>query len=187
VEEAKMTNTDQHEDKSRVRSEYLQTAFHFYIAARFATINSLTPVAGYLAHHAIEMFLKAGLVEATSDKERILLTYDLPGIWRQYKQLRANPELDKFDRTINDLDRFDSVRNPDRLIRYEMIMQVGFGRDTSPTKPTELRYQLALEELDELVKLIFQTSGIDAASLVLSVVQPDALRYLNERNQTPLA
>jgi HEPN domain-containing protein len=181
-----MSNTDQHEDKSRVRTEYLQTAFHFYIAARFATINSLTPVAGYLAHHAIEMFLKAGLVEATSDKERILLTYDLPGIWRQYKQLTANPALDKFDRTINDLDRFDSVRNPDRLIRYGMIMQVGFGRDTSPTKPTELRYQLALEELDELVKLIFEISGISATSFVNSI-QPDALRYLNERNQTSLA
>ena len=177
-----MTNTDQHEDKSRVRTEYLQTAFHFYITARFATINSLIPVAGYLAHHAIEMFLKAALVEATSEKERILLTYDLPGIWRQYKQLTANPALDKFDRTINDLDRFDSVRNPDRLIRYGMIMEVAFDRNTSPTKPTELRYQMALDELDELVKLIFEISGIDAASFVNSI-QPDALRYLNERNQ----
>jgi len=95
--------------------------------------------------------------------------------------------LDKFDTTINDLDRFENIRYPDRVIRYGMTLEVGLDRNTSPTKPNELRYQLVLGELDELVKLIFQTSGIDAASLVLSVVQPDALRYLNEQNQTPLA
>ncbi len=78
------------------------------------------------------------------------------------------------DRTINDLDRFENARTPDRLSRY------------SPTQPTELRYQMALDELDELVKLIFETSGISAASFVNSI-QPDALRYLNEGNQTPLA
>jgi HEPN domain-containing protein len=182
VEEAKMSNTDQHENKSRVRTEYLQTAFHFYITARFATINSLTPVAGYLAHHAIEMFVKAALVEATTEEERMLVSQDLPRIWQKYKQLTANPALDTFDRTINDLDRFENARNPDRLSRYGMILEVGFGRDTSPTQPTELRYQMALEELDELVKLIFETSGINAASFVNST-QPDALRYLNERNQ----
>jgi HEPN domain-containing protein len=181
-----MSNTDQHEDKNSVRTEYLKAAFHFYITARFATINSFTPVSGYLAHHAIEMFLKAGLVEATSENERMLVSEDLPRIWQQYKQLRANPALDKFDRTINDLHRFENARNPDRLSRYAMILEVGFGRNPSPTLPTELRYQMALEELDELVKLIFETSGINAAYFVDSVV-PDALRYLNERNQTPLA
>ena len=65
-------------------------------------------------------------------------------------------------------------------------LEVGFGRDTSPTQPTELRYQMALEKLDELVKLIFETSGINAAYFVDSVV-PDALRYLSEQNRIPLA
>src|SRR6266478_10258443 len=187
MKEAKMSSTDQHEDKSRVRTEYLQTAFHFYITARFATINSLTPVAGYLAHHAIEMFVKAALVEATTEEERILVSKDLPRIWQQYKQLTANPALDTFDRTINDLDRFENARNPDRLGRYGMILEVGFGRDTSPTQPTELRYQMALEELDELVKLIFQTSGINLQCFTNSLTKADTLRYLKEHNQKQLA
>jgi hypothetical protein len=105
----------------------------------------------------------------------MLVSEDLPRIWQQYKQLRENPALDKFDRTINDLHRFENARNPDRLSRYAMILEVGFVRNPSPTLPTELRYQMALEELDELVKLIFETSGINAAYFVDSVV-PDALR-----------
>ena len=182
-----MTSTEQHEYKDRLRSVYLQTAFHYYITARFATINALGTVAGHLAHHAIDMFLRAALVETTTEQERLVLSHNLPKIWQQYKQLTANPALDTFDRTINDLDRFENIRYPDRIIRYGMTLEVGLDRNTSPTKPNELRYQLVLGELDELVKLIFQTSGIDAASLVLSVVQPDALRYLSEQNRIPLA
>ncbi len=182
-----MTNTHQHEDKSRVRTEYLQTAFHFYITARLATINSLTPVSGYLAHHAIEMFLKAGLVEATTENERIMLGHNLQRIWQQYKTLMGNSELDKFDGTMNDLDQFEVIRYPERIFRYGMILEVGFGRNTSPTKPTELRYQLALDELDEVVNLIFQTSGINLQCFTNSLTKADTLRYLNEHNQTPLA
>jgi len=68
-----------------------------------------------------------------------------------------------------------------------MILEVGFGRNTSPTKPTELRYQLALDELDEVVNLIFQTSGINLQCFTNSLTKADTLRYLNEHNQTPLA
>jgi len=182
-----MTSTEQHEYKDRLRIVYLQTAFHYYITARFATINALGTVAGHLAHHAIDMFLRAALVETTTEQERLVLSHNLPKIWQQYKALTCNAALDKFDTTINDLDRFENIRYPDRVIRYGMTLEVGLDRNTSPTKPNELRYQLVLGELDELVKLIFQTSGIDAASLVLSVVQPDALRYLSEQNRIPLA
>ncbi len=87
-----MSNTAQGEDKGRLNLEYLETAFQYYITARFATINFLSPVAGNLAHHAIEMYLKAALVETTTEKERINLRHDLTRIWRRYKTLMANPD-----------------------------------------------------------------------------------------------
>jgi hypothetical protein len=183
-----MTNTDQHEDKDRLRSVYLQTAFHYYITARFATINALVPIAGNLAHHAIEMFLKAALVETTTEKERIALGHNLQRIWQQYKTLTWNAALDKFDQTITDLDKFEDIRYPERTIRYGMTLEAGLVRNLSSIKRTqpEPRYELALEELDELVKLIFQTSGINPEFFTQSAMKSDALRYLNEQNQTPL-
>ena len=68
-----MTNTEQHEYKDRLRSVYLQTAFHYYITARFATINALGPVAGHLAHHAIGMFLRAAITRQGGLSRRVLL------------------------------------------------------------------------------------------------------------------
>jgi hypothetical protein len=68
-----------------------------------------------------------------------------------------------------------------------MILEIGLVRNPSPMKHTEPRYQLALDELDELVKLIYQTSGINPAFFTSSLIKPDASRYLNEHNRTPLA
>jgi len=67
-----------------------------------------------------------------------------------------------------------------------MVSEVGLVRNPSPIEHTALRYELALDELDELVKLIYQTSDINPAFFKSSLIKPDASRYLNEQNRTPL-
>jgi HEPN domain-containing protein len=56
---------DEIQDKERLQTEYVRSALHYYITARFATINALVPLAGNLAHHAVELFLKAALLKNT--------------------------------------------------------------------------------------------------------------------------
>jgi len=57
---------DEIQDKERLQTEYVRSALHYYITARFATINALVPLAGNLAHHAVELFLKAALLKNTT-------------------------------------------------------------------------------------------------------------------------
>jgi hypothetical protein len=68
-----------------------------------------------------------------------------------------------------------------------MQSEIGFVRNPSPGKGREPRDELALDELDELGYLLFQTSNFNPKFFTGMLIKPDALRYLNEQNRTPLA
>jgi len=181
-----MSNTVPQEDKERLQIEYLRSALHYYITARFATINALIPLAGNLAHHAVELYLKAALVKTTDEKERRQLKHHLPKIWERYKAQVTSPELNEFDRTIADLDKFEGIRYPERILTLGMTLEAGFVRNPEPTQHAGMpRYELILDELDGLVKLIFQISKLNPAFFMSMLHKPDAKQYLNEQNRTP--
>jgi hypothetical protein len=52
-------------------------------------------------------------------------------------------------------------------------------------RPRAARYQLALDEVDELVKLIFQIENINP-QFYTGFLDEDAKRYLNYRNKFPI-
>jgi hypothetical protein len=63
-----------------------------------------------------------------------------------------------------------------------MISEVGFTRNTSPNRAQKPpRYELVVPELDELVKVIFETSSLNP-DFFTGGQHPDALRYLKEQN-----
>ena len=68
-----------------------------------------------------------------------------------------------------------------------MVAETGFVRNTwvqpPGTQPRGEYYQLALDEVDELVKLIFQIEHINPPFFWLG---DDAKRYLNYQNKFPL-
>jgi len=71
-----------------------------------------------------------------------------------------------------------------------MLAEIGFVRNTytpppGVKRPRAARYQLAFDEVDELVKLIFQIERIDPEYFTRSLSE-DAKRYLEHQNQFPL-
>jgi hypothetical protein len=170
---------------------YFSAGLHYQIAARYATIAHLIPESGNLAHHALEFYLKGALINNLDEAARRKLQHNLGKMWRLYKGERNKPELDKFDETIRDISKFERIRYPEEILRLGMRAEIGFVRSppyTSPVGVKQLpgaRYQLALDEVDELVKLIFEIESINPA-FYLSSLNKDAKQYLNYQNKFPM-
>src|SRR5260370_15361872 len=77
-------------------------------------------------------------------------------LWRRYKRGRQNPALDKFDQTISDINKFERIRYPEEILRLGMSLITGFVRNITQKSGQEPSYDLALDEVDALGKLIFQ-------------------------------
>jgi hypothetical protein len=91
----------------------------YYIAGRYAALAGLAPVAGNLMHHAIEHFMKGGLVETKSLKElaKRALGHNLPEIWKAFKAQANGRNLSRFDDIISKLHDFEYIRYPDAMAR----------------------------------------------------------------------
>src|SRR5262245_58814902 len=178
------------EDKDRLYTEYFRMGLHYHIAARYsAAALWSTTVAGNLSHHAIEFFLKGALIEQLDENARRNFHHDLPKLWRRYKKDRDNQELAKFDETIRDLNKFERIRYPEEIFRLGLLAEIGFARSPPPLPeqkaPPGERYVLALNEVDELVKVIFQIEGLNPKFFTAGLNE-HAKRYLDHQNMFPM-
>jgi HEPN domain-containing protein len=175
------------ESKDRLRTEYIATGLRYHIAARYSAAAWFSPTAGNLAHHAIEFYLKGALIERLDEDARRKFRHNLPKLWRRYKRDRKNPALNKFDQTIRDINKFERIRYPEEIFRgLGMSAVIGFA-GSSPPSPGEpgARYLLALDEVDELVKLLFQIERLNPQFFVAGL-NKHAKRYLDHENRHPL-
>jgi hypothetical protein len=174
------------EEATRLKTLYFDTALQYQIAARFATIVGMSPVAGNLFHHAIEMYLKGALCKVLDEAQRRRLGHDLKRIWRRYKRQNPDPVLTKFNRTISDLHNFERIRYPEDIIYRGMESVIGFVREPgfAGTGPIA-RYQLVVDELDELVQFLFTAASANPRAYV-DRRRPDALKYLRDQSKFPL-
>ena len=129
-------------------------------------LGTARPVVGNLAHHALEFYLKGALAAQLDETERRKIGHNLRRLWRLYKKQRNNPALNKFDQTIRDVNKFERIRYPEEILRLGMIVEAGFAKSPPPNPaagrpPPGERYVLTLNEVDELVKLIFQIEGLN--------------------------
>ena len=185
-------STARPEDKDRLQMMYFDTALHYQIAARYATSAGFVPASGNLVHHALEFYLKGALIERLDEAARRKLHHNLRRLWRMYKKERNNSALDKFDQTIRDINKFERIRYPEEILKLGMVAEIGFVRNAGVAprppgarKPPGARYQLALDEVDELVKRIFQIEDMNPNFYVDSLNE-HARRYLDHRNQFPM-
>jgi HEPN domain-containing protein len=177
----------QKEDKDRLWALYFEAALHYYIVARYAMIVRFIPIPGNLVHHAIEFLLKGALIEQLDEAAR---RHNLPKLWRRYKRERNNPALNKFDQTISDINKSERIRYQEEKIRLGMLAEIGPVRNTydpppGVKRPRAARYQLAFDEVDELVKLIFQIERLNPEAFTGSLSE-DAKRYLEHQNHFSL-
>jgi hypothetical protein len=178
------------EDKGRLQIIYFGAAFHYYIAARYAMVARFGPISGNLVHHAIEFFLKGALIDKLDEAARRKFHHNLQKLWKKYKNQRNDPALAKFDQTISDINKFERIRYPEEMLRLGMLAEIGPVRNTFPQprgtkRPRAARYQLAFDEVDELVELIFQIERLNPEFFTRSLDE-DAKRYLEHQNNFSL-
>ena len=83
-----------------------ENALQYYVAGRYGFFAQLHPTAAIQLHHAIEFALKGALShlgESTDGR------HNIETLWRRFKASVKNPDLDKFDRAIADLHKFEGT------------------------------------------------------------------------------
>ncbi len=169
----------------RARVEFFRLGVHYYVAGRFAALTRLFPMAGNLLHHAAEMFLKGALVRIVGLDKLHHISHDLNGLWREFKTRFVVSDSDAFDHSIAELDRFERLRYPDKVIRegMEAIFDVfrSHRAKTSGLPKAPLRYSLVLEDVDVLVKLIFEKAQVNPR-FFLQKLTPEAMDFLSRQN-----
>ena len=165
----------------------IRQATQYYASGRFATINAMVPVCGNLLHHAVEMFLKGALARRIDLKGLKKLDHNLTRIWRRTKSEFPTADLSPFDVAIENLNRFEQIRYPDDLIKEGATMHIDIHRNElvlsreNHTRPEPL-YNFVLEDVDELVKVIFGYASLNPA-FFSGGMKRDALAMINDSNR----
>jgi hypothetical protein len=136
------------------------------------------------------IYLKGALIEKLDEVARRKFHHNLPRLWRLYKKERNNPALHKFDQTIRDINKFERIRYPEEIFRLGMLAEVGFARSPPPNAggakpPRGEHYVLALDEVDELVKLIFKIERLNP-QFFIGRLNEHGKRYLDYQNRFPM-
>jgi hypothetical protein len=147
--------------------EFFRYGSQYYLAGRYGMFAGLMPVAANLHHHGIEMLLKGGLSKTmTLEDLNWTLRHHLPKIWKRFKKQANDASLDRFDKVIKELSKFNDVRYPDKTLRSGASMmfditRVGAAQSSATGKlvANVPKYQLSLEDIDELVSEIFRIAS----------------------------
>lgn len=163
---------------------FLQTAFQYFVSARFAARAGFVPVCGNLFHHSVEMFLKAWLSRTFDNSGLKKLEHDLEKTWKKFKDDFPDENLDDFDETIALLQKFERIRYPTRIVDEGAIIVVEWSANPTgipQVERPEPRYKLIVPDIDLLVERVLNicyrntrafTSGLNDYAL-------DALTWNN--------
>jgi hypothetical protein len=184
-----------YDDPEKASIDFLRRGLDYYVAGRFSALpgRSLI-VSGNIMHHAIEMLLKGALCKAQGHSQQQIraMNHKLTKAWEAFKKaFRSDPpRLNRFDSAVKDLDKFEDLRYPDKLLSSGMFGSLILKRShVAQTSHTDLRgyvvpeYRYVIEDVDELVKVIFEVGSINPQFFQVS---DRALEILRENNDHPV-
>lgn len=160
--------------------EFFHYGCQYYVAGRYGVFAALMPVAANLHHHAIEMLIKGALSKTKSVKEmKSKLGHKLDACWDAFKLQADDPSLNRFDRVIEELSKFEDIRYPDRLLEQGGTVTMMFdvtkaGAAMASSSGATAGYKLCLEEIDELVAEIFKVGSRNPDAYLRPMMQPRA-------------
>jgi|SRR5271165_3969791 len=176
------------------RISFFGLGWQYYIAGRYSVFAGLIPVAGNILHHAVEMFLKGGLAtkgdvmpaQAAADlKDAKDRGHRLDAIWQEFKAAAGDPALSRFDTVISELDRFESLRYPDNVLKNGMMAGIGRGGKSGTGRSSWNRrepfYEVYLNEIDDLVFAIHSAASVNPDFYASGFPKP-ARQFLYEEN-----
>jgi len=175
---------------------FFSNGTQYYIAGRFAAHTGLTPVAGNILHHAIEQFLKGSLTKTKSLQKLKDLNHNFPKIWGAFKGQANDASLVRFDDMISKLDKFERLRYPDSVVNKGALVNINITKaaaadvaamaknaDPQHNPASSLPdYRFCLEEIDELVPLIFAATSLEPKGYFRMGFKPAAWEYLVKDN-----
>jgi hypothetical protein len=153
--------------------ESLSYGMQYYVAARFAAVAHLVPVAATLAHHALEALLKAsaaqGLTKTQILRFRGTYGHDLVKLWDAFRAKHPAPKFRRFQGLIREINKFERIRFAEQLIGTGVIIETMFSRPARAPLPKmrrpgpERKFKLRVDVLDDLVREIFKAEGKNPA------------------------
>lgn len=132
-------------------------ALQYHVAGRSAYFAYSMPVAGNLLHHAVEMLLKYLLLQNgfTARQLKNKFRHNLKRLWRETKRVAGNPDLKAYDPVIARIAAMEELRYPGRGYTFQMSLRKEPSSPATGSATKGLRhYQVSLEEVDELMKIL---------------------------------
>jgi hypothetical protein len=155
---------------------FISAGMHYYVAGRYAVFAGLNPTAANLLHHAIEMALKGALAKKSVDLRALKrLNNDLPRIWREFKA-QYGIDGSTFDGVIDELQKFETIRYPDVIVKQGLTSEIGRGKPSPPSG--HAMFALWLGEIDELMDKVFTVGSISHKAYVSAVLLNRKLRSI---------
>lgn len=177
-------------DSDRFRFMLVELAFEGYLSGRSAALSGLPHAAARNLHYAIELLLKACLLEGGDPIEDFLERdksanrpngrhrhHALGKLWNDVKAQRAQPanDLQRYDQVIADLEPMEPLRYPDPVLKAGMSYAMGWARGHRPDPKiidenrrlgrTEPRYFFSVGDVDELVAALVELASYNIAAL----------------------
>ena len=175
-------------------SNAIRYALEYYDAGRFA-VHAQLLISANLLHHAVELLIKANL--SRDDSAETIRQYGSPkkgyshslnAAWQEFKKRDPDPGLDAYDPVVKELDKFEDIRYPDKLVEGGAAISIELVEDSSnATGAAPIRtFTLSLPKIDRLVKVLFDRSGINPAGYQMLLEQKHAAPYFTLNNATPI-
>jgi hypothetical protein len=173
----------------------VRTALEYFNVGRYAVHGRLL-IAANLLHHAVELLLKAnhargdGLEKIRKYGRRDVYGHSLAAAWQEFKRRIGDPTLDPFDRMVAELDKWEDIRYPEKLLESGVIASIALVDQPAALVDGVVGaipvYTLAMPEIDRLVKLLVEHSGINPEGFHLMFEDKHAGPYFTETNGSPL-
>jgi hypothetical protein len=114
------------------------------------------------------------------------LGHNIKRIWRLFKSDVRDPALDKLDATVGQLHKFEELRYPET--RHGMLAAIYFGAAPEKSKGVggERHYELAVTEIDRLVKAIFDHSNFNPMFFKARFRSEAAEEFFSKWNEHPI-
>jgi hypothetical protein len=169
-------------DAVAAEEQFMKLGVQYYVAARQSAWSGLW-VCGNLYHHALEMFLKAGLSRKYSLPElRKQFCHELIPTWNAFKADFSSPALSEFNATIADIAGFEDIRYPDKVVKYGAQIIIDYrAQPREPSLRPEPEYRLDFYEIDRLIGAIFGASSQNPL-FYMSDLKPDVRAMLARDN-----
>jgi hypothetical protein len=174
---------------AKVIDEFFIYGGQYYLAGRYGMFAGLIPVAANLLHHGVEMLLKGELSKTmTPEQLKVELMHNLPKIWKRFKQQAKESSLDRFNKVIKELSKYNEIRYPDSQSGMSAMFDItraGAAQSSvsGPLVAHVRKYKLCLEDIDDLVSEIFRVASRNPkAFLDMRFVKPEAREFLFRDN-----